>query len=427
MMARLARLLQSRWFRVTSFAGILATIGVVGVYVKARGGPLPDLPTAEVTRGEFVNALEIRGEIRPLKSIVLTSPLNSGELQIVKLAKNGTPVQPGDVVVQFDGSALQRTILEKQSELKQAEAEIEQVTGQRKLIDEQNATALMKAQYDIERAKLDVQPGDMASRIAIEQAKLVLADTRQRLLELGAKIKSDQMATEADLFGKRRRRDKALADLERARLGLQNLEMKAPAAGMVNVLPNYRSSSGMFGGEQEFRQGDRAWPGAAILELPDLSSVHLEARFDESDRGRLSPGQDAVVRIEAVPGRDFKARIEKISLLARPDFASGWPPPKNFDLGLVLLEVDAKIRPGMSAVARIATERLPDVTLVPADAIFQRDGAAVVYKLSGAKFEERRVEISKRGKEQAIVTAGVAVGDRVATKRPAAELIRRLP
>ena len=172
--------------------------------------------------------------------------------------------------------------------------------------------------------------------------------------------------------------------------------MKAPAAGMVNVLPNYRSSSGMFGGEQEFRQGDRAWPGAAILELPDLSSVHLEARFDESDRGRLTragrrradrsgPGS----RLQGAHREDFASRAA--------DFASGWPPPKNFDLGLILLEVDPKIRPGMSAVARIATERVPDVTLLPSDAIFQRDGAAVVYKLSGAKFEERRVEIAKRG------------------------------
>ena len=81
----------------------------------------PDLPTALVTKGEFVDTLEIRGEIRPLKSIVLSSPMQSGELQILKLAKNGSMVKAGDVVVQFDGTTLQRTIQEKQSELKQAE------------------------------------------------------------------------------------------------------------------------------------------------------------------------------------------------------------------------------------------------------------------------------------------------------------------
>src|SRR5262249_54130578 len=146
---------------------------------------------------------------------------------------------------------------------------------------------------------------------------------------------------------------------------------------MINILPNPRSGD-MFGNGQEFREGDRAWAGASILEMPDLSSIHLEARLDESDRGRLNAGQDAAVRVEAVPGRDFKARIENISVLARVDFSSGWPPPRNFDLGLVLLEQDPKIRPGMTAVARIATMRIPNVVLIPSESIFQRDGSPVV-------------------------------------------------
>jgi HlyD family secretion protein len=406
---------------------VAAALIVAGFMASAGGGTLPDLPTADVKTGEFVDTLEIRGEIRPLKSIVVTSPLQSGDLQIVKLAKNGSMVKAGEVVVQFDGSTLQRTIQEKQSELKQSEAEIEQAGAQGRLTAEQNATALMKAKYDIERARLDINKGETVSRIENEKAKLVLADADQKLLEIEEKIKSDKTSAEAEVFGKQRKREKALADLQRAQLGLQKLEVRSPADGMINVLTNYRSG-GMFGeGGQEFREGDRAWPGAAILELPDLSSIHLEARLEEADRGRLNPGQDATVRIEAVPGRDFKARIERISLLARPDFASGWPPPRNFDLGLILLEGDPRIRPGMTAVARIATERIPGVMLVPAEAIFQRDGSTVVYRVAGAKFEERRVDVSRRGREQAIVTSGLAPGDRIATRRPGAELIRRTP
>nr|MBA2302763.1 efflux RND transporter periplasmic adaptor subunit [Acidobacteriota bacterium] len=355
----------------------------------------------------------------------LSSPVQSGELQIIKLAKSGTTVKPGDVVVQFDGSTLQRTIQEKQSELRQADAEIEQTKALSRITEEQNSTALMKAQYDLQRAKLDVQKGDTIPRIQLEQAKLVVNDAEQRLKELGAKIRSDKTAAEASVAGKRRRREKAIADLERAQRGLQNLELKAPAAGMINVLPNPRSGGMFGGGEQEFREGDRAWAGANVLELPDLSSVHLEARLDESDRGRLNPGQDAMVKIEAVPGREFKARIDRISLLARVDFSSGWPPPKNFDLGLVLLEGDPRIRPGMTAVARIATERIPDVVLVPSESVSQKDGSPIVYQLDGSMFREQRIEISRRGKEQAVVTSGVAPGDRIATRRPSAELIRR--
>jgi multidrug efflux pump subunit AcrA (membrane-fusion protein) len=162
-----------------------------------------------------------------------------------------------------------------------------------------------------------------------------------------------------------------------------------------------------------------------VIELPDLSSIHLEARLDESDRGRLSPGQDATVKIEAVPDREFKARIDNISLLARVDFSSGWPPPKNFDLRLGLLEIDSRVRPGMTAVARIATDRIPGVVLVPSEAIFQKDGSPVVYVLDGSAFVEQRVQVSRRGQEQAVIASGVEPGARVAARRPGPDLVRR--
>jgi HlyD family secretion protein len=403
----------------------LIAIAALGAFAATRRTTVPDFPTVAVTRGEFVDTLEIRGEIRPLKSIVLSSPMQSGDLQILKLAKSGTMVKPGDVLVRFDPSTLQRTIQEKQSEVKQADAEIEQAQAQARIAREQNATAVMKAGYDIERAKLDAAKGDTVSRLDVEQAKLAVIDAQQRERELKEKVKSDETSAAAEIAAKQHKREKALFDLQRAERGLQNLELKAPAAGMVNVLPNFRSGS-MFGGQQEFQEGDRAWAGAAILELPDLSSVHLEARLDESDRGRLQPQQDATVRIEAIPGKDFKARLDSISVLAKVDFSSGWPPAKRFDLNLVFLDVDAKMRPGMTAVARIATQRVADVVLVPSETIFQRDGAPIVYKLERSIFVETPITVRKRGKEQAIVDSGVTPGDRIASRRPQPELIRRI-
>ena len=79
----------------------------------------------------------------------------------------------------------------------------------------------------------------------------------------------------------------------------------------------------------------------------------------------------------------------------------------------------------MSAVARIATDRIPDVVLVPSESIFQHDGRPIVYKLDGSDFVEQPVQITRRGKESAIVESGVAPGEKVATRKPAAEMIRR--
>ena len=418
----------ARWTKKRSLIAAVATItivAVVGIAMNARSGAPPNVTTADVTKGDFVDYIQIRGDIRPAKSIVLAAPLQSGgDLQILKLVKNGSAVKKGDVVVEFDATTLRQRLLERQSELNQALKEIEQTQAQAKITAEQQQTALMKARYDVERAKLDLGKRDLVSRIEYESAKLSLGDAEQRLKEVQAKDLSSKAGSDAELVGKIRKRDKAKFDVERTQSGIDALILHSPADGTVNILENPRSG-GPFGGGVEFREGDRAWAGAAILELPDLSSIHLEARLDESDRGRLKVGQAATVRIEAVPGKDFVARVDLISVLARVDFSSGWPPVRNFDLGLILDERDPRIRPGMTATARIAAEKLANVTLVPAETIFQKDGRPVVYRLRGSKFDEQVIEIVRRGREQAAVSAGVSPGDKLAVRRPEADLIRK--
>lgn len=400
-------------------------IGGAAVAMNARTGTVPNVTTSVVTSGDFVDYIQIRGDIRPAKSIVLAAPLQAGgEMQILKLVKNGSAVKQGEVVVEFDATTLRQRLQDRKSELTQALKEIEQTQAQHKIVAEQQATALMKARYDVDRAKLDLGKRDLVSRIEYEGAKLSLGDAEQRLKESEAKALSSKAGAEAELVGKLRKRDKAQYDVDRTNNSIEALILEAPADGIVNVLENPRSG-GPFGGGVEFREGDRAWPGASILELPDLSTIRLEARLDESDRGRLKVGQTATVKIEAVPGKDFAAQVNLISVLARVDFSSGWPPVRNFDLGLVLNERDPRIRPGMTATARIAADRLPNMTLVPAESIFQKDGRPVVYKLNGSKFDEQPIEIVRRGREQAAVSAGVAVGDKVAARRPEPDLIRK--
>jgi multidrug efflux pump subunit AcrA (membrane-fusion protein) len=80
----------------------------------------------------------------------------------------------------------------------------------------------------------------------------------------------------------------------------------------------------------------------------------------------------------------------------------------------------------MSATARIAIERVPGVLVAPAEAVFQRDGRPVVYRLNGAIFDEERIEISRRGREQVAITSGVKPGDKLATRRPETAQIRRM-
>jgi Cu(I)/Ag(I) efflux system membrane fusion protein len=185
-------------------------------------------------------------------------------------------------------------------------------------------------------------------------------------------------------------------------------------------MPNGRFGR-MMGNPQDFREGDRAWGGAAILELPDLSSVHLTARLDESDRGRVEVGQLATVHLDAVPDKVYDSKVSKISILARVDFSTSWPPTRDFDLQLDMGEPDSRLKPGMSATVRVAVARLRNVLVVPSQAVSLVNGRPTVYVQTSRGFDARPVVIMKRGREQAALASGVEAGERLALGNPNAK------
>jgi multidrug resistance efflux pump len=330
---------------------------------------------------------------------------------------SGTAVKKGDIVAEFDALSLRNQIQDKQGELRQAEAERDQAREQAKSDVERDRTAVLKAEFDVKRERLNVGDPSILSASDVERTRLAVADAEQRLKEAEEKNAANRRSAAADSAARDRKIAKIQNDIDIAKRGLESLKVVAPADGTVSVMSNWRQS-GPMGMPQEFRQGDRAWPGAQILELPDLSSVRITSRIDESDRGQLKTGQTALVRAEAVPDRDYNATVADISVLARVDFSSGWPPAKNFDLILGITDADARLRPGMTASVRIATGKIPDMLLVPAAAVFPAEGRLVVYRRGRRQFDAVPVEIVRRGRDQVAVKAALAPGDRVSLVKP---------
>lgn len=381
-----------------------------------------DVPTVAATRGTFVDAVQIRGEIKAGRSITIIAPSDAGDLQIVKLVRSGTLVKEGDVLIEFDGSTVARTVEEKKSELRGLEAEIEQARFEARSKEEENLTAGMTARYDVERAKLDYSAKDILSRVEAEQRGLKVGDAEQKLLEATAQLESDRVSAQAKLTGLEGKRAKALFDLTKAQRQLSALKVTAPSDGIVSILRNWRSGNWM--NPQDFKEGDRVWAGASIAELPDVTSQFGSARVDEVERGRLAIGQPATIRVEALPDRELKGHIAGISALAKADFTS-WPPPRNFDLTVALDEQDERLRPGMTATIRVATETLHDVVIIPPQTVFSSGGEDVVYVMAGGALQRRRVVIERRNADHVVVQEGVAEGDRLALEDPMLQEVRR--
>lgn len=405
--------------RIVAAVVVVASLAAAG-WMRYGHAIEPPLPTTQVTRGEFADVIEIRGEVRPVKSTLVLSPANAGELVILKIARNGTAVKAGDVVAEFDAITMRQTIMQKQSELRGAMAEMDQMRAQTTITLEERLAAVRRAQFEVTKARLGVGDREIVGVIEAERGRLAVVDAEQRQREAEANLLAAKVAAEAEAAARQRRIDLIKRDLARAEAAVQSLTAIAPIAGTVNILPNWRSAT-MMGMPAEFRPGDKTYAGSAILELPDLSAIFLVARVDETERGLLRAGQKALIRADAIADRDYEAGISDISLLARIDFSGGWPPTKQFDLKITFTNPDKRLNPGMSAVARINVGQIPDVLIVPTNAVFTDGGRPVVYRFLGRDFTPVPVEIMRRGKQQAAVKGDLKAGDRIALVSPVAD------
>jgi HlyD family secretion protein len=400
---------------IGSVVGLVIGVAIAGVSGVFSREAAVNVPTTAVMKGEFIDYVQVRGEVKAVRSVPLTVPTTGGgDLQILELAKNGMDIKKGDVVVRFDPMTVQRTLNDRRSEYKQAEDEIGKTRAQYRIQEQQAQTDLSKARYDVRRAELDTIPQEFLPRMEREQKQLALADAKARQAEAERKLKALGDIEKAELGSKIEKRDKAHFDMEYADRQLGGLQIVAPVDGVVAIMPNWRSCCP----PPDFKPGDRAWPGQIIAEVPDLSTLRVTARLEEAERGRMQPGQGVVVRADAVPDREMVGKIGDISALARVDFSS-WPPQRNFDLIVQVDQIDARLRPGMNTTVRVAVDRVADAVLIPARAVFEKEGRSVAYvSRPRGGWEERLVQIARRGQEQLIVRAGVQPGERVALKDP---------
>ncbi|MGA2200767.1 MAG: efflux RND transporter periplasmic adaptor subunit [Terriglobales bacterium] len=395
---------------------------VVAVVLLVGGGVLgavrysnraPTMPTFEVKRGEFIDSVQFRGEVKAMKSATISAPAEAGDLQIVKIVADGTPVKQGDVVVEFDKTKTEQDLAQDRSTLKSAQAEIDQAQAQARLTEEEDLTAVMKARFDVETAKLDASKQEIVSKIEGAEANLKVADAEQKLHEVEEKLKADRAVNQATVESKTQASKKAAYDVQRAEHALSRMTLQAPSAGTISLVSMWHP-----GGESPFKPGDRAWPGAPMAELPDISSLRVSARADETERGRLALKQTVSAQLDAIPDRQFTGQIEQISTIATIDFSAGWPIPRNFNLEIALDQTDARLKPGMTAQLTVVVDRVPDALTIPVQASFQKSGQTVAYVWEGSKFQERVIAIGRRNRDRILVANGLRPGDRVALKDP---------
>jgi hypothetical protein len=403
----------SLWLRLGLVVLVIAGTAFAWKQYAHRQHDVADVPTATARQGEFAVMIHCRGALTARRSVQLAAPVGVQDLQIVWLAPSGSEIKEGEPVIRFDQSKLQQEVTEKRVALRQAQATLDQGEAQAHMRAEQDKVDVSSARYDMEKARLE------ASKKAIVSA----SDGQKSAIDLGlAQEKVTLQVSGTDLHAQsdaaknassRRLRDEAQAELARSLKRLTLMELKSPLNGVVTYLNN-RSQGWM--NAQPFKAGDHVASGAAIAEIPDLSTLEMESKVEETDRGRITEGDTVLVHVDAFPEKVFDAKLLIISPLTEQSFDE-WPPVSTFRAFAEISPPDPRLRPNMNAAADIIQTKLPNAISIPARAIFTSQGQPVVYVKSDRGYEKTKVTVRARNTDEVAVN-GLRAGSVVALIDP---------
>jgi HlyD family secretion protein len=404
--------------RATIFIAVVGTVALAsfgGIHVMQAIEQPEDapIPATAVKRTTVVFTVAAKGDLQGGNSKMLTAPMTgSAQLVVTDLRKPGDMVKEGDVVAAFDTTEETFKLREAEADLAEAEQQVIQAQKETLAKQEELNAEMIKARADVQVAELECARNELLAAIAAKQNDLALEAARDRLVKLERDYPSRKAAASASIAIQEAARAKAKVQADTARRNIDNMTLKAPVAGYVNVERN-TNSNWFFPGMTFplFQVGDAARPGMAVAQIPDLATWEVTARIAELDRGYISTGQPAQFTMIALPGRTYKGKVSNLGGTTGP------PWDRRFECKMTLEQPTPDLRPGMSARIVLETGRMDNVLAIPAQALFERDGKPYVYLRSDGGFTPFDVKLVRRSESQAVIE-GLREGQLVAMASP---------
>lgn len=266
---------------------------------------------ATIQTRDIVVAVQAAGIVEPVTTVELKSKASGEILEIA--ADTGDEVELGQLLVQID----KRT---PRNSLAQAEAELEAAKARRDIAESQR-----------DRTQTLFKSGTL-NQVDLEQSVLEYANAQAEVV-------------------------RAQVALENARIALDDTEVRAPIGGTiiqrdVEVGQVISSPTMDVGG------------GTALLRMANLRYVQVRALVDETDIGKMSAGQKAIVTVAAYPNQPFAGEVLKLEPQAAEE--------ETVTLFAVIVTIDNEsglLRPGMNAEVEVDIASRYGVPAIPAIAL----------------------------------------------------------
>ena len=196
--------------------------------------------------------------------------------------------------------------------------------------------------------------------------------------------------------GDRVARDQVVARVDPSRPGqvFTPSPVRAPISGTVTRL--------------SARVGAQVSTQSPIARIATTDRLQIVTPIPERFIEGVAIDQQAIVRFDAFPSREYEARVSRLAPVVDPQ-------ARTLETILSLTAVDSRVRPGLFARVEIVLVERPAALTVPGAAIVQRDGDPHVYIANpdSGRATLRRVTTGIESDGRVEVRSGVEEGERV--------------
>jgi RND family efflux transporter MFP subunit len=275
----------------------------------------------------------------------------------------------------------------------------------------------VRGSLQLAQAQLD------SAKSFLEETRVRLREAEQELSRQGVLLKGNAAAqadfdhAEASALSLRAR----LAQLQTAvtvadrtvtiwQQQLDDTVIRAPFAGIV-------TSKNAQPGEMISPMSSGGFTRTGICTIVDMDSREIEIEVNESYINRVAPGQEVEATLDAYT--DWKIPCKVIAIIPTADRQKSTVRVRvGFD------RLDPRILPEMAVKVAFrdtgaATTRSPvSLVTLPRAAVQSQDGRDVVFVIQGGRAERRAVTVAGTQDAEVTLSAGVAVGEKVALDFP---------
>jgi multidrug resistance efflux pump len=358
-----------------------ACAGVDADPPRPRLEPAADAGNLQVRRGRLETRLLLTGTLEAVRSVQITAPRVPGsELQIRWMEEDGTTVQAGQRVLEFDNSTYTADLEDKKLAASREEKELRRLSAQARAEGDEKAFAVEERRAALDKARLEAD---------VPKELLPLREYLEKQLAL-ERARAEHDKAEADLETHLRTKQKEIElktlGLEKTRFEIRFAERAIEALTLVSPRDGVFVVADIPWEGRKLQVGDNVWPGFVLARLPDLAAMEVVARLSDVDDGQVQPGMMALVTLDAYPDDELQGSVDSVTPVAQE--ASPRSLRRGFTVHVSLAARGSeRMRPGMAARVTVSTESKEEALLVPRAALDLSRSPPVVLLENGETME----------------------------------------